>query len=502
MRILLSFLLIFLLLISCNQNRLKNDEKKLSEQIRTEEQEKLETGNNLGENIDQDSAFLGIRFHEDRSVDPKNPPQIIDIAGSLDNIEDIALSQVASKIKYIRMEAVPDSTLPRNLEYKYYLMDSYIVATNLYGIHLYSKEGKYIRTIIKNDLTGITYDEQRNFIFIRDDHTEIGAGTSVWAQGDNLFYEYTNSITGDNYIMQYDCSQNQTLTNPGFDPENPQKLTGLGNIFIKLSSRNATKQKGQGMWGTDPGSFYGQMNIYSFDNGTYIKKLRGDDMMAAFNSRGDTLTTFTKLERVAHYTKSVVRGTDFGTQYEKNGNLFFRTDFNDTVFQVIPPNRLVPKYVLNLGKYKTSMLEGMDPGINLEGKIIPMDWAETENYIFLTFSKDSYDCLNSRKDKSLKIYHALYSKQQGKLSIIKGDPTDYSPNILKNDIDGGLPVWPKNYMTGKNDEILIPLRGNELKSYVLTARFKNSSAPSAKRNKLIEFANSVNKEDDILMIVE
>jgi len=400
------------------------------------------------------------------------------------------------------MEAVPDSTLPRNLEYKYSLMDNYIVATNLYGIHLYNTEGKFIRTIIKNDLTGITYDEKTKFILIRDDHTKIGAGTSVWEQGDNLFYEYTNSITGEDYIMQYDCSQNQTLTNPGFDPENPNKLIGLGNIFIKLSNKNTAKQKGRGMWGTDPASFYGEMNIYSFDSGTYIKKLHGHDMMAAFNSRGDTLTTFTKIERVDNYAKSVARGTDYGTQYEKNGNLFFRTDFNDTVFQIIPPNRLLPRYVLNLGKYKTSMLEGMDPGISLEGKIIPMDWAETNNYIFLTFSKDSYDCPRNRKDKSVKIYHALYSKQQGQLSIIKSDPTDYTPNILKNDIDGGFPVWPQNYMTGKNGEILVSLKGKELKSHVLSSRFKNSSATSDKRNKLLEFANSVNIEDDILMIVE
>ena len=502
MKIVLPFCLILILLISCNQNKLKNDEKKLAEQIRTEEQEKSEAGNNLVENIGQDSAFLGIRFQEDRSVDPKNPPRIIDIEGSIGKSENISLSDVASQIKYVRIEAVPDSALPRNLEYKYYLMDNYIVATNLYGIHLYDKKGKFIRTIIKNDLTGITYDEQRNFILIRDDHTKIGAGTSVWSQGDNLFYEYTNSITGDNYIMRYDCSQNQTLTNPGFDPENPQKLTGLGNILIKLKNRNTTKQKGQGMWGTDPRSFYGELNIYSFNNGTFIKKLRGDDMMGVFNSHGDTISTFTKIEKVKNYTKSVARGTDFGTQYEKEGNLFFRTDFNDTVFQVIPPNRLIPRYVLNLGKYKISMLEGMDPGVSLEGKIIPMDWAETKNYIFLTFSKDSYDCPNNRKNKSLKIYHAIYSKESKQLQIINADPTNYDAAILENDIDGGLPVWPKNYMIGKNGEILVSVKGKELKLHVSSSAFRSSTVPADKKSKLMEFTNSVNKEDDILMIVK
>lgn len=381
-------------------------------------------------------------------------------------------------------------------------MDNYIVAVNLYGIHLYDKEGRFLRTIVKNDLTGISVDEKRNLILIRDDHTKIGGGTSVWAKGDNLFYEYSNSITGNNYIMQYDCSQNQTLTNPGFDPENPQKLTGLGNVFIDLSDRNTTRQKGRGMWSTNPGSFYGEMSIFSNDKSNYIKKLRGENMMGIFSSHGDTLTTFSKIERVKNYTKSVARGTDSGTQYEKNGTLFFRTSFNDTVFQVIPPNRLLPRFVLNLGKYKTSMLEGMDPGVSLEGKIIPMDWAETNNSIFLTFSKDSYDCPNNRKDKSVKIYHAVYSKQQGKLSIVKSDPTNYSPDILKNNIDGGLPVWPRNYMTGKIGEILISVKGNELKSHILTSQFRNSTAPANKKKELTDFANSIHNQDDVLMIVE
>ncbi len=496
--------LIFFLFISCNQNKLKTDEKKLSEQIRTEEQEKLEAENKLGENIGQDSAFLGIRFQEDRAVDPKNPPQVIDIAGSLDNVEDISLSEVASKIEYIRIEALPDSTLPRNLEYKYYLMDNYIVAVNLYGIHLFTKDGNFLRTVVKNDFTGISYNEKMNTILIRDDHTKTGGGTSVWAKGDNLFYEYSNNITGENYIMQYDCSQNQTLANTRFDPENPNKITGLGNIQFNLNFRKVKPMpvKSNGMWSINPEAYYGEMNLYSSGKGVYIKKIHDKDMLAVFNSHGDTLTTFTKMEREDNYAKSLARGTDFGTQYEKNGNLFFRTDFNDTVFQVIPPNKLLPRYVLNLGIYKTSILDGMDPDVSLEGKIIPMEWAETKNYIFLTFSKDNYDCPRNRKEKSVKIYYSLYSKQHGKLKVVKGDPTDYSPNILNNDIDGGLPVWPKNYMIGKNGEILISLKGNELKSHVLSSWFKNSSAPPNKKNKLLEFANSVNKEDDILMIVE
>jgi hypothetical protein len=224
-------------------------------------------------------------------------------------------------------------------------------------------------------------------------------------------------------------------------------------------------------------------------------------MLAIIGKHGDTLATFAKLEQLKNYTKMQMRGTDWGTQYVKGGNLFFRSDFNDTIFQVIPPNRLQPVYVLNLGKYKVSKQEGVDPDASLEGKIIPQDWAETKNYIYMTFTKDNYDCPNTRKSKSVKIYHALYSKEKHQLSIVESEPTDYTPQILRNDIDGGVPVWPQSYMVDKNGEILLSLKGSELKSEVKGNRFQKSIAPADKKERLKQLAVSVSDQNDILMIV-
>jgi len=197
-----------------------------------------------------------------------------------------------------------------------------------------------------------------------------------------------------------------------------------------------------------------------------------------------------------------MRGTDQGTQYENKGKLFFRNAFNDTVFQVIPPNRLLPVYVLNLGKYKLLKKEGLDPDFDLSGKIIPDSWAETRRYIFLSFSKDSYDCYNTRKSKQLKSYFAVFEKSGHKLVIVKGDPHNYDEEILVNNIDGGLPVWPSSYMTGNSGEIMISLKGKELKERVKSEQFKRSAAPASKKNELVKLAASVADSEDILMIVE
>ena len=495
---------------SCGGNRMKNNEKALKKQILMEEEQhvkddavRLKREQQLTDSIAK--LPKGFRFKEVRSVDPNSQPLVIDIAGSLNNIRNFKLSDVASDIKYIRIDAVPDPNLPRDLKYKYYLTDNYIVALNLYGTHLFSKEGRFIRTVVKNELTGVEFNAKEDRIRFWNDYTLKGGGTSVWARGDNLFYLYSNNITGQKYIMEYDCSQDQPAPYMSFDPENQNKISGLGQVLVDLNHGNTTPppaRKHQGMWSIDPDGLYQRIGIFSPDRNTYISNLHGKNMLGIIGKHGDTLSTFTKPEQLKNYTKMQMRGTDWGTQYEKGGNLFFRSDFNDTIFQVIPPNRLQPVYVLNLGKYKVSKQEGVDPDVSLEGKIIPQDWADTKNYIFMTFTKDNYDCPNTRKSKSVKIYHALFSKEKHQLFIAEGSPTDYDAPILRNDLDGSVPVWPQSYMVDKNGEILLSLKGSELKSEVKSDRFQKSIAPTDKKEKLKQMAASVADQDDILMIIK
>lgn len=503
-------ILILFTAITCKNNRLKTDEKELTKQILTEE-ELLAHEASLREQSEKQLADSivklpkGFRFEEQRKADPQKPPVVINIAENLENIAELKLSDVATDIKYIRLEPVPDADLPRNQKYKFYLMDNHLIAANLYGIHQYTKDGKFVRTIVKNQLTGVEYDEKNNNLLFWNDYTLIGGGTSVWARGNTLFYVYSNNITGQQVIMEYDCSKEQTLLNTGFNPENPAAINGLGEISIDLKHGNTTPpppRKHQGMWSAPPEGLYEQLGIFSPDRNTYIARLQGKNMLGILGNHGDTLATFSKPEQLKNYTKELIRGTDSGTQYEKGGNLFFRSNFNDTIFKVIPPNKLLPVYVLNLGKYKASLQEGVDPGVSLEGKIIPMDWADSKNYIFLTFSMDSYDCPNNRKNKSVKIYHALFSKSNQQLQIVNADPINYDAPILINDIDGGYPVWPLSYQIGSKGEIMLSLKGSDLKSKVKSKQFTESTVPSDKKEKLKQLAVSVAEEDDILMIVK
>lgn len=502
-----ALLVVLFLMPACHHNRLKTNERELIGKLKSEEKTQ-KTSDSLAmlQRINNRAGGLagGLVYKEDRSVNLSTPPVKIDIAGNLGNVNDFKLSDIAKDIYYVRMAPIPDSTFPANLKFRYYMMDNYIVASNLYGIHLYAKDGRYIRQVVKNEMTGveISSDEVR-FWF---DYTMKGGISVTGVKGNTLFYNYSDNITGQKYIMEYDCSSSQITPDYKFDPENPNKISGLGNISIDLNHGNTVPpppRKHQGMFGGNPEAFYYDPGVQILDANTYAAPSHdAKNMMVVLNIQGDTLSEFTRKEILVNYTKTLMRGTDGGTQYEVNGSLFMRPSFNDTVFMITPPNRMTPVYVLNMGSYKVSKQQGVDPDFKLTGKIIPGDWAETTNYIFLTFTKDDYDCPNTRKNKTVKIYHALYSKQTGELTILNGDPFNYSPEILENNMDGGVPVWPAFYMVSRNGEILISLKGKDLKERIKSEQFKSSSAPESKKNILKQLANSVSDSEDILMIVK
>jgi hypothetical protein len=500
-------ILIMFLDSSCHNNRLKTNEKELIKKLKLDEKvQKTADSTASIQRINNRAGGLpsGFRYKEDRSTDGSVPPIKINISGNLENFADTKLSDITSDITYVRMAQIPDTTIPSDLKFRYYLMDNYIVATNLFGIHLYAKDGRYIRRIIKNEMSGVEVSPVQ--LRFWNDYTMKGGTSVTGVKGNSLFYNYSNNITGQKYIMEYDCSSSTLTPDYRFDPENPDKISGLGNISIDLNHGNTVPpppRKHQGMFGGNPEAFYYDAGIYILDSDTYTEPSRREEtVMTVFNKQGDTLAQFTRREKLVNYTKSIMRGTDGGTQYEEIGSLYMRPAFNDTVFRITPPNRMTPVYVLNLGTYKVTKQQGVDPDFKLIGKIIPGDWAETRDYIFMTFTKDDYDCPNTRKNKTVKIYHALYSKPTGKLTLINGDPYNYSPEILENNIDGGVPVWPAFYMVSKNGEIMISLKGKELKERIKSEQFKSSTAPELKKNALKQLASSVSDSENILMIIK
>ena len=483
---------------SCNHNRLKSNEKELTKELILQENENLEAARiamemELADTLNKRPA--GARYKEDRSVDPLNPPRIIDIAGDFENIKEFKLSDLASDIEYVRMEAVPDSSFSTVMKFRYYLFPDNIVATSPAGIIQYSRDGKYISTIVKNKTTGITLTA--DWMQVLGTNTFIGGGTSIWPGGNGFTYSYRNNINGQEYFLDYDLEKKQIQMPENYENEESDNVIGLGEIAVDMNpamKKPVWKSKVPPelvSWSMQPNYIYQTVGTFLLSKNIYAKELERTDKIAVINNMNDTLTFFTGFE------------SGETLRLESEGKQYLWTGTNDTIFRIIPPNRLVPVYVFNLGQYKFIRLGGVaNYNPDYSGKIMPRGWAENKNFVFLILNKDGFDSPASRKNKKFKMYYTIFSKQDQKLYIIKGDPLNYTLEILENDIDGGLPVWPLSYMIGYNNEILISLKGRELKERVQSEQFKLSNAPQIRKDEFKKLAGLVSDNEDILMVIK
>ena len=158
--------------------------------------------------------------------------------------------------------------------------------------------------------------------------------------------------------------------------------------------------------------------------------------------------------------------------------------------------------MLNLGNHKVEKQDGVDPGVSLDGKIIPSGFAVFNKRVFIPFLKDNYDCPYNGSNKLVKQFYGVFDISGNKLELVQADSLDYSTNILENDIDGGLSVWPTTYNSDNGNEILVPLFGHELKQHVNSDKYLHSNAPEEKKAALKKLSEAVTDDERILMIIK
>lgn len=504
-------LLILLILIvssACkSRNKLNTDEQKLAAQIKIEEQEKQKESASSGIEASnaQDTFPLGIRYEPERSVDPKNPPEIIDIAGNINNIREFKLSDIASSIRYIRLQTPADSAflgklknamqmrrnaakLKEELHFSIVKNKDFFVAYNHLGMLLYNSSGQLVKTICSNEFTGFSL--YKGGTSVRSGYTFIGANGFPRLVGNKLYYNYEDNVNKISKMMEVDCD-NISIPLPSSN-ENKNAITGVGNPIASTGERS---------YSVIP------LSVNTFSKVGHPK--RHEDMFTLYKNNGDTLCSFPGNQKIENYTKSVGRSADWGNTIYYKGNFYFREAHSDTIFKVIPPNRLIPAFIINLGEYKVDKIQdGMDPGFDLSNKFLPKSISITDKFVFIHYTK-GYGSSNARKAKSVKFFHAIYNRKTKELTHVQHNPLEYE-FALVNDLDGGLPVWPGSYSRkyfvpssiSEEGEIIQSVKGEVLKNYIKTDDFKNSNTPSDKKQKLVELANKAGDFETIIIEIK
>jgi hypothetical protein len=180
--------------------------------------------------------------------------------------------------------------------------------------------------------------------------------------------------------------------------------------------------------------------------------------------------------------------------YQQEGKLHFKEIFSDTIFY-LDGQKMVPEMILNSGdkrftpeKRTTAIKElSADPRSTSESMVNSVtqnNLFETDNFLFYGYGYD-------KKGRML-----IYNKTTGQ-------KTEIDPRAgVKNDWDGGPNIQLK---MKKDDNTLFSwINAIDLKTYVASDEFKNSTPKySEKKKQLEKLANSLNENDNpVLMLVK
>lgn len=485
---------------SCQHNRLKANEKELAKEIKAREKEKNEAERIALEEQKKDTLAnlpAGFRFKEDRSVDPAYPPVVIDFSKEI-SIKDIRLSYLASAVKYMALSVPGDSV--------YFLWGASlnftaknIIINNNLGIQSFDKEGRFIETIAKSFIdVPLNIDPKKPFSGFFSKETFRGVWQNhVRTAGDMVLYKYSDYPEGKVNLLKFSLSGKSPNILVPQDSETGAPLTYAKGEVI-ATGKEAIRSGTPGLSST--GIFPIAENCYAGMPGSVEAFNKGNPLLVLFNMKGDTLCTFTQFDRLeSPITSSVVR--TYSTPRWQSGQLTsIKFAFNDTVFRIIPPNRLLPAFVFKLGDSKVTVDEWLHVNTSLDGKILIGSILENKRFMFIEYRH--YFAGNDKPAYE----KALFDKSRNELIRLESnDETNnktfnYWINSFENDLDGGPDFWP-DYTTPEGNLAKL-LRTQDLKEYIQNTDFTLSTDPKKEAFKTFVQSLKGGGRDIVIMIAE
>ena len=510
-RIIFLLILFTVLLMGCARNRLKTDEKALAKQILTEEEQRAHEAELRAEREKQLADSLaklpkGFRFQEDRSVDPDYPPVFIDFTKEIPE-KKFNLSEIAKEVKYIRISVPGDSLyFAPHMGGSVAFTDKNIILNNNFGVHSFTSEGEFLETIAQSNVTNRTFDRQTLFGYFDKESYKGVWGNHVSVTGDRIFYKATDYPNEKVSLLHYEIKPEKQLQlpqtteskNDGAFFKGEQSASGKDGIYSGTPGLASTRVLGISS------NFYAGVN-------SHLQASENGFMMATFSLTGDTLCKFTQFDKLEYpITSSLLRSINSIINWEYKGVFSFMKSFNDTIFRLVPPNRLIPVYVFSFGSHKITDEEWYQTNKELKNRFLITNILENDRYLFLEFRYfDKSGKGNNFKAIYSKVAHTLTQLPLSDIAIMPpGFIGGYAPPAhalhkptidFQNDLDNGLPFWPE-FVTprGEMGMLVFP---EKLKDYMETNELNSDNVKSVALKK---FAQTLKKDTNerIVMLVK
>jgi len=497
-------LLAFAIIIfsSCHHNRLKTNENELAKEIKAQEKEK-----NAAERIaleEQKNDTLanlpaGFRFKEDRSVDPAHPPIVIDLSGEIPERE-IKLSDISSKIKYVVLEVPDDSVFFYRGSALHFAGDN-IIANNNMGINHFSADGRFLETISKSSFNG-----PRTTNDFTDGSFRGTYFNNVYTAGTTLYYKYSDTPDEKVSLVKFSLRDKPSLIS--IQPEEGEPYTYAKGEVIDMG-----KIRSPGL---------GSTNIFAVSDNMYAGMPpnlpdafgKNSILMVTFNTNGDTLCKYLQHDLLENPVTSTLIRSFSNLSWFYGEVATFKWLFNDTVYRLKGPNRLVPAFIFKLGDHKITVDDWLHVNTSLNGKVLIDDILENQRYLFIDYRY--YDPDNPKvpvNEKAIYIKEtkeffriALSQEQRKVLNTVPPPPRPGSllpPQInvispgLENDLDGGRTFWPQ-YVTTEG------CLATTVSPEVLKELIQNSDFKKVENSRFSDFVKSLKTggKQTVIMIVE
>ena len=334
--------------------------------------------------------FVGC--HNEKQID-KVAAEVykLDVVKGIDDIGPLFASSLVKSFEYTPLE-YSSRTLIRNFKVAYLISDTTVLVKGFRRIAIFNRNnGEYLYDI------GHYGEDPNGYRSSLSSVRVTSSSLSVFAYG------------WKNDIVEYSLAENKIISSvkmPEAGNSVPFKSELIVSSFIQFDSVN----------------FLGFVSNHSGDQAFKL---------VFFNKKGEILKAFLNHQRFRD-TDRIVFSSDEGSFHEFNKGIYFKEDFNDTIFQV-DLNGIYPRYYFNLGQKSPPYSEKET-----------MSFTERRNYIFVK------DIIETSKHLIFNIHHqgksriGIYSKEKDVLQI--SDLTnlyDFDSHGLTNDIDDFIPFYPQ-----------------------------------------------------------
>jgi len=438
------FLLIFLIITACGKSKRPG----LSDSELFAQKETADTVRQTSkDSITEDYVVPpGIKYAESRAIDLANPPVVLDIANRKLNIRKFNLSDYYTKVRYIKIKH-PMPPAEGNFLFD---VDYYVTMKQgaMSGSGLSSRFSFKKDSIIAGDVFFgyYSYDNEGNFL-----HT----------------------IKTYDFPKTYDASQN--------------KISYNQDDYIRAVSEGSTRKNNNRIKVDDK-----TMASYVYNPFDTLKRF-----LFTFDIKGDTLCRFQNYNFVPEMKKNAYVAPPSPNIYYYNGQLTVNQSLNDTVYRVVSPNRLIPAYVLNYGPYRLDVQTAFYG--DQSQKLRLNTWREDKQYILFTYTQN-YDCLNNRRNGSVKFFYAYYDKKSRQLyHFSEGTTIPKEEFFIENSVPDALP-FILSYSEISDNQLRVYYSKKRLEEIIKNKGF--ASLSPEQQSKIKTMQNDLGESEVLIMILE